>query len=115
MPPRDKKVMSLSFLEPTSQAIIRECLRATADGPFFPDWEFGLIMGVDRNTVRKVWRDWPELTVPRPDFQCAIRNSLNNLVGYPHVEQEAWPQYISVPPEQVRDLLTELIASGVLQ
>lgn len=28
--------------------IIRQCLRAAVDGPFFPDWEFSTLIGAER-------------------------------------------------------------------
>jgi hypothetical protein len=104
----------VSGLTDAQHAIIRECLRATADGPFFPDWEFGPLIGVDRETVRKVGQDWPERNVPQEDFQCAVQNALNNLTGYPHKREDVWSDYVSASPEQVLDLLDELIAKKVL-
>jgi hypothetical protein len=103
-----------SGLTEAQHALIRECLRATADGPFFPDWEFDTLIGVDRETVRNVGKGWPERTVPQVDFQCAVQNALNNLTGYPHKRADVWSDYISASPDQVRDLLDELIAKKVL-
>jgi hypothetical protein len=105
---------AVASLTENEHGLIRECLRATADGPFFPDWEFSTIMGVDRETVRKVGQDWPERTVPQVDFQCAVQNALNNLIGYPHKLDDVWSEYISASPTQVRALLYELIAKKVL-
>lgn len=96
-------------------ATIHACLRAVADGPFFPDWEFETLMGVDRETVRRVVSDWPQCKVSRMDFQCAVQNGLNNLVGYPHGCDDVWAEYIPVSSADVRAVLVDLIAKKVLQ
>ena len=41
-------------LDPETLRITKECLRAAVEGPFFPDWEFQILMGVDRETARVV-------------------------------------------------------------
>ena len=46
--------------------IVKACLRAAADGPFFPDWEFSAIFGFERSEVREVAGSWP--VMPDPDF-----------------------------------------------
>jgi len=64
--------------------VIRDCLRAAVDGPFFPDWEFATIMSVERHEMRKVLETWPQQTVDDDTFVCATIHALNNLLGYPH-------------------------------
>lgn len=69
--------------------LIRDCLRAAVEGPFFPEWEFETIMGVDRASMRAVLQAWPKQTVDDDSFECATVNALNNLIGYPHGMDEA--------------------------
>jgi hypothetical protein len=39
--------------------IIGQCLRAASDGPFFPDWEFHTLFGLEREEVAAVAASWP--------------------------------------------------------
>jgi len=64
--------------------IIRDAMRAAVEGPFFPEWEFHTIMGVERKQMRAVLEAWPLQTVDDDTFICATINALNNLIGYPH-------------------------------
>ncbi len=94
---------------------MKQCLHAEAEGPFFPDWEFATLMGVNRDIVQKVDKDWPERTVSPMDFRCAVLNTLNNLTGYPHQREDAWGDYIPASPDDVRILLDDLIAKKVFE
>ena len=100
------------LLDARSIDVVRECLLAAADGPFFPDWEFQTLIGVDRETVRHVHRAWPDQTVAEDDFASAVRGSLNNLLGYPHGCEKEWGKHISADPEEVRSTLKKLAAAG---
>jgi hypothetical protein len=93
--------------------VVRHCLNAATNGPFFPDWEFQTLLGVDRATVRKVLLDWPAQTVPHVDFVCAVAGSVNNLTGYPHDREDVWDDYIPASRAQVSALLDTLIAKGL--
>ncbi len=100
---------SLLTLDPGAAAIVGECLFAAADGPFFPEWEFQTLFGVDRALVRTVCAAWPQQTVTSEELMCAVIGSMNNLLGYPHGQEEAWSLYISVPPGRVRQVLEEMV------
>ncbi|WP_426750708.1 hypothetical protein [Myxococcus sp. Y35] len=82
------------------ERVIQECLRAAVDGPFFPDWEFPVLFGLERAEVAAILASWPACDAPE-DQALAIRNTLNNLLGYPHRKWDIWPRYISVSPEEV--------------
>lgn len=105
--------MTTLDLDPNTLRITKECLRAAVEGPFFPNWEFRTLMGVDRETVRVVMEAWPARTVASEEFACAVVNSLTWLVLYPHGQTEAWGRYISVGPEGVRRALDRLRAAGL--
>ena len=81
-------------------AVIGQCLRAAADGPFFPDWEFPILFGFEREEVRRIaaaWPDWPD----EAEQADAVNASLNNLLGYPHSQWHAWHDYIPLTPADV--------------
>ena len=88
--------MSLANLNERERNVVRECLRAAAESPFFPE-EFHTIFGLTRDDVRRVLLSWPELNEADISVVRAINNSFNNLLGYPAPEKEQlWPQFISV-------------------
>jgi hypothetical protein len=94
--------MSLADLNEKEREVVRQCLRATVEGPFFPDWEFETIFGLERNDVKKVLSSWPELNEADESAVLAINNTLNNLLGYPTPnKREIWRTYISVMPWDV--------------
>lgn len=64
--------------------IIGACLNASATGPFFPDWEFEYLFGLTRAEVARIAAAWPHVDWDEPTVALAVRNSLNNLLGYPH-------------------------------
>jgi hypothetical protein len=102
------KTLSLSEIE-----IVRLSLQATVEGSFFPDWEFGTLMGVDRETVREVYAAWPHRTVGEEDFFCAVVNSMVNLLGYPHGSEDELVTYVAEGRAAIRSALDHLIALGI--
>ena len=46
--------MNLDSLSDMDKAIVGQALRAAADGPFFPDWEFHTLFGLERSEVRAI-------------------------------------------------------------
>lgn len=81
-------------LEAGDGEVIRQCLVAAADGPFFPDWEFHTLLGFERDEIRRMAERWPDWDgeVEQSD---AVNNVLNNLLGYPHGRWDAWHDYIA--------------------
>jgi|SRR5208282_336828 len=89
--------MSIANLNEREREVVRECLRAAVEGPFFPEWEFEIIFGLKRDDVRQVLLSWPGLNEADETVVRAINNSFNNLLGYPAKnKQEIWPRLISV-------------------
>jgi hypothetical protein len=83
--------MSLLGLTQKERDIILRCLRAAVEGPFFPDWEFHTLFGLKRSEVAALLARWPALDDSDDEVRCAIGNSLNNLLGYPHgIPLEEW-------------------------
>ena len=63
---------------------LRSAMTAAVDGQFFPDWEFPILMGMDRDTMRRVLLAWPRQTTDDATYVAAALNAVNNLLGYPH-------------------------------
>lgn len=97
--------MPLTDLDEKELRVIRECLRAAVEGPFFPDWEFQTLFGLERLEVKEVLDSWPRLDETKKSVTVAINNSLVNLLGYPHNCNDHWSQFISVTEKEVAGVL----------
>jgi hypothetical protein len=84
--------------------VVRQCLAAAVEGSFFPDWEFHTLMGLDRDTVAAVLAAWPGGDDANTQ-DVAVNNVLNNLLGYPPHQGEAWRQYITATRAEVAAVL----------
>jgi len=73
--------MALSGLTQRELDVVGRCLRATAEGPFFPDWEFHLLIGLTRAEVAGIAAQWPNLDDAAEEVARAITNSYNNLLS----------------------------------
>src|SRR5262249_52003876 len=93
--------MSLANLDSRERDVIRDCLRAAVEGPFFPDGEFSTLFGLSRTEVREVLESWPNLDEANESVVLAINNSLNNLLGYPHGLQDKWSEFIPVTEQEL--------------
>jgi hypothetical protein len=99
--------MGLEHLTVDEREVVRRCLRAATEGPFFPGWEFDTLFGLTRDEVRSVWSSWPQLEIEDEVVRSAINNSFANLLGYPHNEQEAWDALISTDRDEVTRVFTK--------
>jgi hypothetical protein len=102
-------------LSPNTKAIIGECLRAAAYGPFFVDstnpadpfWEVHSLFGLTIEELREVSDTWPNSI--NPNTNLAVQNSLGNLVGYPHgMNGEIWSKWLSSTRADIEALLKTL-------
>lgn len=84
--------------------IIFECLEASVRGPFFPDWEFSTLMGLEKRDFIKIIELWPEIEGNQENIRAAIINSIVNLLGYPHGCESIWDQFISVDKKTLEGL-----------
>ena len=76
----------LDDLTESEKDVVRRALLAAADGPFFPDWEFQTLFGLERREVRDAASAWPNLSAAA--HFLAVSNALNNLTGYPIAQEE---------------------------
>lgn len=89
---------------PEEHRTIVQCLRAAADGPFFPEWEFPTLFGFSRNEFRNhASRYEPADDLP-VHVGVAVHNTLNNLIGYPIDAEDQWAQWIPVPRSTLQTL-----------
>ena len=86
--------MPLKDLDPEELDVVRDCLRAAAEGPFFPDWEFSTLFGLERAELKSILQSWPDLNENDEVVVRAINNAFNNLLGYPHGLVDDWPDFI---------------------
>jgi hypothetical protein len=100
--------MNFDNLSDVEKAILGQALRAAADGPFFPDWEFHTLFGLERGEVRAIADAWPAPTAHPNEVTAAVNNSLNMLLGYPHHKDAVWFQWISVDREHLNELFNRL-------
>jgi hypothetical protein len=98
---------------------IGQCLRAVAFGPFLMDrnaadpwWELHSLIGLGHADIVAIAERWPHVDLQSPGVRVAVGGSMNNLLGYPHRSWDAWPRYISVPPEEIRRVLEKWLALG---
>ena len=100
--------MHLERLTKEESAVVGEALRAAADGPFFPDWEFHTLLGLDRKDVRQIAYEWPLPKVPVEAVVLAVNNSMNMLLSYPHRKHDVWSEWISIDQTAFNELLNRL-------
>ena len=84
--------------------IIKECLNAVANGPFIPEWEFPVLIGVNRNEVKEIADKWPDTDLEITKTNSIINNCFNNLIGYPIEQPNKWSAYLSVTRLQLEDI-----------
>lgn len=77
--------MATEFLRPDEEQLIKRCLVAAADGPFFPDSEFHTIMGCDRSEMAEIASVYPD--VSEAD-ETAVNNAMLWLGSFPHGKGE---------------------------
>jgi hypothetical protein len=97
-----KNPNTLPQLNEQERQIIFECLHAAVNGPFFPEWEFHTLFGLERQEVKQVAEMCPNIDDSNEQVNLAIHNSMGQLLGYPHGEENAWRNFIAVSPEEVK-------------
>jgi hypothetical protein len=103
-----------TMLDPAEVRVIGECLRAAVDGPFFPDWEFPILIGPNRPDMRAIMEAWPAQTVDDVAFFEAVRWVITSLMIYPHGYRDdaVWQFYISADIREVDRIFWKLIENG---
>jgi hypothetical protein len=79
--------MGSNNLTEDERKIVGACLRAAANGPFFPEWEFSTLFGLTRAEVKDVADRYPDVEenddepTGNDDSWLAINNTFANLLG----------------------------------
>ena len=92
--------------------VFRESLVAAARGPFFPDWEFHALFGLERAEVEFIADSLTPSTPLTGDVALALNNAMVNLLGYPHGQDAAWPQWLSATPAELEAIFSRWQACG---
>jgi hypothetical protein len=90
----------------------RDSLVAAARGPFFPDWEFHTLFGLERAEVESIADALTPATPLSGDVALALNNAMGNLLGYPHGQDAVWSQWLSVTPAELQVIFSRWQASG---
>ncbi|MGJ4952114.1 hypothetical protein [Bradyrhizobium sp. HKCCYLS20291] len=85
--------ISIASLSTPDREIVHRALGAAVEGPFFPEWEFHTLFGLERSEVRAIYEAWPSPACNSAQLLAAMIGSLNNLLGYPHQQEDALRQY----------------------
>jgi hypothetical protein len=93
--------MGLAQLSSQERELIKRCLRAAVEGPFFPNVEFHTLFGIERMEVAAVLAKWPEVDESAEHVNLAINNSLGNLLGYPHDKYAAFKEFVGETFEEI--------------
>ncbi len=94
--------------------IIKECLNATVNGPFFPDWEFHTLLGFERLYVKDIFENWSEMSELKEsanDIILVIKVSIGNLLSYPHGNEDVWSDYISISKQELEAFYESFVIS----
>ena len=95
----------------TDYQAFRESLVAAANGPFFAEWEFQTLFGLQRNEVAAIADSFSLTTALEGEVALALNNAMGNLLGYPHGQESAWREWLSVSPEQLQVIFAKWQAS----
>jgi hypothetical protein len=98
--------MSLDDLTPDEREIVRRCLVAAAQGPYFPDWEFPMVFGVARAEVAEILRRWPYVDDSKV-VDAAINNAFVNLLWYPHEMTDQLEDELGVTTARLEQVFTK--------
>ena len=104
----------LSSLSDAEKQTVFECLRAASEGPFFPDWEFHTLFGLQRDQVSRIAAAIPRIDDSSEEVALAINSAMGNLVGYPHRQEDTWSRFISVPEKEVNRVLSKWRGDAVI-
>jgi hypothetical protein len=88
--------------------VLQSSILALRDGNFIEDPEFHTVMGFDVAELTRVLETWPYLNVGDTDNIRIIKNTLNNLIGYPHEKDELLLSYVGVSKDALDELWTKL-------
>lgn len=96
--------MAFDDLTTDQRELVRRCLVAAAQGPYFPDWEFPTVFGVERADFVEILRKWPYVEDDSKVVDTAINNAFVNLLWYPHGMTEELENELGVTVEMLQQV-----------
>ncbi len=93
--------MSVADLSEREQAVVHDCLRAAAEGPFFAEREFGALFGMARAELRSVLRAWPRVDRSDGTVGLAISNAIANLLNQGQTMPEERRRWVPASDEEI--------------
>ncbi len=105
--------MPLKNLTKEEKQIVFECLQAVAYTQFIDDATFHTLMGIHRETLVQVIKNWGNLDESSVDVDLAINNSMNSLNCLAPDEHEVWSKYISVTRDEVERVFYKWLGEPV--
>lgn len=90
-------------LNESETEIIRACLWAAVEGPFFADDTLRIVTGFDRDLLRSYANSWPASADEFKEYE-AVSAVLLNLRSYPHRKDAHWTSWIPVDREALEEL-----------
>jgi hypothetical protein len=89
--------MALEKMSDEEREAIRLSLTAMCYGPFLEEFEFHTRMGVSRETIAALLKQWPNLddSPAESDVVLAINNSLNELCFGIDISNEEWNRWLN--------------------
>ena len=108
LPPEKKEEFDISK---ELEAVIGECLNASAIGPFFVDngakdnpyWEYQTLLGFSSEEVQEISKQWPNVDISDEFISELIGSCFGNLLGYPHRCEKYWSEYFSINRQQLTE------------
>jgi hypothetical protein len=95
------KDTGLGALTDAERELLRRCLVAVIDSPFFGQGKLRSLFGLDREQMVAVVSRWSELEYLDPIAGAAINGTLTYLVGYPNARDADWASFIDAPRSEV--------------
>lgn len=95
----------LSRVSAADLETVRRALTAAVDGPFFPEWEFPILLPLDRDGVKDLLQRWPK-AIEDPVTAALTLSVLNGLCGYPHHHEDLLFRWTGRTKSELRELLT---------
>lgn len=97
------------LLDPEEIALVAACLLAAEEGPFFPDWEFQTLFGIERSDLRKVRLSWPNVSLDDQAVYLSVVNSLAHLLGYPYSQENEFRRYVPQGRSKILEVSNKLM------
>src|SRR4051794_7748661 len=98
----------ISDLTAEERSLVGQCLIAASSGPYFENWEFQTLFGIERSIVEEIATLWPDVDPTNENVELAVVGAMNHLLGYPH--GHSVHDAIGYEPSAIRSVLEKVTA-----